>query len=123
MSKSIRELRKEGSAFALGRMMRVSPQKLNLVAGLIRGLPVEKAVSALSFSPKRISADVLKVLKSAMANAEHNLGMDADDLLVSEATVGRAMVMRRLDIKGRSRSGRIEKPYSHLRIVVSQGEK
>lgn len=110
----------EASARAIGRRLRVSPQKLNLVAGMIRGLSVVQAQSVLAFSVKRIARDVRKILLSAVANAEHNVGMDVDKLYVREASVGRALVMRRLDIKGRSRSGRIEKPLSHLRIIVSE---
>ncbi len=109
-------------AFALGRMLRVSPQKLNLVAQMIRGLSAEKALRLLSFSPKRIAVDVRKVLASAVANAENNQGLDMRRLVVVEATVGRALVMRRLDVRGRSKSGRIEKPFSHLRIVVCEPE-
>ena len=105
---------------ALGRRIRVSPQKLNLVAALVRGISVEKASAQLAMSSKRIAADVRKVLLSAVANAENNLGLDPDTLFVSEATVGRALVMKRLDIKGRSRSGRITKPFSHLRVIVSE---
>lgn len=107
-------------AFARGKMLRVSPQKLNLVAQMIRGLAVEKALHALAFSPKRIARDVQKVLGAAIANAEHNQGLDAHKLVVAEAVVGRALVMRRLDVKGRSKAGRIEKPFSHLRVVVCQ---
>lgn len=108
------------SAIARGCRIRVSPQKLNLVAALVRGVSVEKASAQLAMSSKRIAADVRKVLLSAVANAENNMGLDPDTLFVSEATVGRALVMKRLDIKGRSRSGRITKPLSHLRVVVSE---
>jgi large subunit ribosomal protein L22 len=110
----------EKSAVAFGRMMRVSPYKLNLVAQMIRELPVDRANATLDFSKKRIAKDVRQVLKSAIANAEHNFGCNRETLYVHEASVGRATVMRRLDIKGRSRSGRIHKPLSHLRIVVSE---
>jgi large subunit ribosomal protein L22 len=109
-------------ALAFGRMLRVSPQKLNLVAQMIRGLSAEKALRVLSFSPKRIAVDVKKVLASAVANAENNQGLNVGRLVVVEATVGRALVMRRLDVRGRSKSGRIEKPFSHLRIVVCEPE-
>lgn len=111
------------SAIARGSRIRVSPQKLNVVAALIRGFSVEKASAQLAMSSKRIAADVRKVLLSAIANAENNKGLDPDALFVSEATVGRALVMKRLDIKGRSRSGRITKPLSHLRVVVSEVKK
>lgn len=108
------------SACANLRMLRVSPQKLNLVAGMIRGKSVGLAINELTFSPKRIAQDVKKTLMSAIANAENNHQLDVDRLVVSEAVVGQALVMKRLDIKGRSRMGRIRKPFSHLRIVVSE---
>ncbi|OJW53260.1 MAG: 50S ribosomal protein L22 [Alphaproteobacteria bacterium 41-28] len=110
----------EYSAMANLRMLRVSPQKLNLVAQMIRGLRVDKAINALTFSPKRIAIDVKKTLLSAIANAENNHGLDIDKLFISEATVGKALVMKRLDVRGRSKAGRIKKPFSHLRIVVSE---
>jgi large subunit ribosomal protein L22 len=112
----------ENCALAWGKMIRVSPQKLNLVAKMIRGLSADKALRALSFSPKRIAVDVRKVLASAIANAEHNQGLNPQKLYVQEATVGRALVMRRLDVKARSKAGRIEKPFSHLRVVVCEPE-
>src|ERR1700722_9991244 len=102
------------------RMVRVSPRKLNLVAQMIRGRKIDKALNALTFSPKRIAHDVKKTLLSAVANAENNHGLDIDKLYVSEATVGKALVMKRLDIRGRSKAGRIKKPFSHLRIIVSE---
>ena len=110
----------EYSAMANLRSIRISPQKLNLVAQMIRGLKVDKALNALSFSPKRIANDVKKALLSAIANAENNHGLDIDRLRVSEASVGKGLVMKRLDIRGRSKAGRIRKPFSHLRIVVSE---
>ena len=110
----------EYSAMANLRMVRVSPQKLNLVAQMIRGKEVSKALNDLTFSPKRIAGDVKKTLLSAIANAENNHGLDIDKLFISEATVGKALVMKRLDIRGRSKAGRIRKPFSHLRIVVSE---
>ena len=112
----------ENCAFASAKMLRVSPRKLNLVAQTIRGVHVEKALRYLTFAPQRIAHDVKKTLQSAIANAENNHGLDVDTLVVSEATVGRALVMRRMDYRGRSKSGRIEKPFSHLRIVVEQPE-
>jgi len=108
------------SAMANLRMIRVSPRKLNLVAQMIRGQKVDRAIDALTFSPKRIADDVRKTLVSAISNAENNHGLDIDKLYVSEATVGKALVMKRLDIRGRSKAGRIKKPFSHLRIVVSE---
>jgi large subunit ribosomal protein L22 len=110
----------EYAAMANLRMVRVSPQKLNLVAQMIRGQRVDRAINALTFSPKRIAIDVKKTLLSAIANAENNHGLDIDKLFVSEATVGKALVMKRLDIRGRSKAGRIRKPFSHLRIVVTE---
>lgn len=108
------------SAIANLRMLRVSPRKLNLLAQMIRGQKVDAALDALTFSQKRIAQDVQKALLSAIANAENNHDLDIDKLYVSEATVGKALVMKRLDIKGRSRAGRIKKPFSHLRIIVSE---
>lgn len=108
------------SAIATLRMLRVSPRKLNLVAQMIRGKRVERAIDELAFSPKRIAIDVKKTLMSAIANAENNHGLDIDRLYVSEATVGKALVMKRLDVRGRSKSGRIKKPFANLRIIVSE---
>lgn len=108
------------AASATLRMIRISPRKLNLVAKMIRGIHVEKALNSLAFSPKRIALDVRKVLMSAIANAEHNHGLDIDTLYVTEATVGKALTMKRLDIRGRSKAGRIEKPFANLRITVSE---
>lgn len=112
----------ENEARAVGRMIRISPQKLNLVAASIRGLNVEKALAELSFSSRRISGDVKKVLQSAIANAENNHGLDMDVLFVKEASVGKAMVMKRFHPRARGRSGRIQKPFSHLTIVVCERE-
>lgn len=121
MSKDKTERRlPDHSAMANLRMVRVSPRKLNLVAQMIRGKSVERALNELSFSPKRIALDVKKTLMSAVANAENNHELDIDKLYVSEATVGKALVMKRLDIRGRSKAGRIRKPFSHLRIIVSE---
>ncbi len=108
------------SAIAKLQMVRVSPRKLNLVAQMIRGKKVGKALDSLTFSPKRIAIEVKKTLLSAIANAENNHGLDIDRLYVSEASVGKALVMKRLDIRGRSKAGRITKPFSHLRIIVSE---
>lgn len=108
------------SAIATLRMLRVSPRKLNLVAQMIRGKRVERALDELAFSPKRIAIDVKKTLMSAIANAENNHGLDIDRLYVTEATVGKSLVMKRLDVRGRSKSGRIKKPFANLRIIVSQ---
>jgi large subunit ribosomal protein L22 len=113
---------KDTEAKAVARMLRVSPQKLNLLAQLIRGKRVEKALADLEFSQKRIAHDVRKTLESAIANAENNHGLDVDDLIVAEAHVGRAMVMKRFHARARGRAGRVEKPFSHLTIVVREFE-
>ena len=113
---------KENEAKAVARMLRVSPQKLGLVAGLIRGKKVASALADLEFSRKRIAKDVKKCLESAIANAENNHDLDVDDLVVAEAHVGKALVIKRFTPRGRGRVGRIFKPFSHLTIVVRQVE-
>ena len=113
---------KDNEAKAVLRMLRISPQKLNLVAQLIRGKKVEKALADLEFSHKRISGQVKKVLESAIANAENNHGLDTDALVVAEAYVGNSLVMKRFTARGRGRSSRIEKPFAHLTIIVRQVE-
>ena len=100
-------------------MMRVSPHKLNDVAKLIRQKKVGEAIVLLKSARKRSSHDVLKTLLSAIANAKNNFDLDVDQLVVTEATVGRAIVLRRMDIKGRSRTGSITKPFSNLRVIVT----
>jgi large subunit ribosomal protein L22 len=110
----------ENEAKAVSRMLRVSPQKLNLVAMLIRGKKVATALADLEFSRKRIARDVRKCLESAIANAENNHDLDVDDLVVAQAHVGRAMVLKRFSARGRGRMGRILKPFSNLPIVVRQ---
>jgi large subunit ribosomal protein L22 len=112
----------ENEAKAVARMLRVSPQKLNLLAQLIRGKAVEKALAELQFSRKRIAGDVRKTLQSAIANAENNHGLDVDDLIVAEAFVGKALVMKRFSPRARGRSGRIEKPFANLTIIVREVE-
>ena len=112
----------DNEAKAITRNIRVSPQKLNLVAQLIRGKKVATALADLTFSRKRIATDVKKCLESAIANAENNHDLDVDDLIVAEAHVGKAMVMKRWSPRGRGRSGRILKPFSHLTNVVRQVE-
>ncbi len=107
-------------AEAIARNMRISPRKLNLVAGLIRNLPASQAVATLTFSKRRIAQQVRKTLESAIANAENNHQLDVDRLFVSHAEVGKAVVMRRFHARGRGRSARIEKWFSHLKIVVSE---
>jgi large subunit ribosomal protein L22 len=104
------------------RMVRISPIKLNLVAALIRGLKVEKALANLTFSKKRIANDVKKLLESAIANAENNHGLDVDSLVVTEASVGKAMVMKRFRARARGRGAKILKPFSNMRIVVREVE-
>ncbi len=110
----------DNEAKAVVRMLRVSPQKLNLLAQLIRGKKVSTALADLEFSRKRISTEVRKALESAIANAENNHDLDVDDLVVGEAFVGRAMVMKRFSPRARGRSGRIEKPFSNLTIIVRE---
>jgi large subunit ribosomal protein L22 len=112
----------DNEAQAVARMIRVSPRKLNLVAGLIRGKKVASALADLTFSKKRIAIDVRKALESAIANAENNHDLDVDDLVVAEAHVGKALVMKRFAPRARGRSSRIEKPFSNLTIVVRQVE-
>jgi large subunit ribosomal protein L22 len=109
-------------AQAVRRMMRISPQKLNLVAGLIRGKKVSAALADLEFSQKRISGEVRKVLQSAIANAENNHDLDVDNLVVAEAHVGKALVMKRFSPRARGRVGRILKPFSNLTVVVREVE-
>src|ERR1700674_2261807 len=121
MSKAKRERSlPDNEAKAVTRMLRVSPQKLNLVAQLIRGKKVSTALADLQFSTKRIARDVKKCLESAVANAENNHELDVDDWIVAEAHVGKAMVIKRFVPRGRGRMGRIFKPFSHLTIVVRQ---
>jgi large subunit ribosomal protein L22 len=112
----------DNEAKAVCRLLRVSPQKLNLVAALIRGKKVDTALADLTFSRKRIAGDVKKTLQSAIANAENNHGLDIDDLVVSEAFVGKAFVMKRFHARARGRAGRVEKPFSNLTVVVRQVE-
>ncbi|AVO44673.1 50S ribosomal protein L22 [Phreatobacter cathodiphilus] len=112
----------DNEAKAVARMLRVSPRKLNLVAALIRGKPVDTALADLEFSRKRIANDVKKCLESAIANAENNHDLDVDDLIVAEAHVGKAFVLKRFHARARGRGARIEKPFSHLTIVVRQVE-
>lgn len=112
----------DNEARAVTRLIRISPQKLNLVAQLIRGKPVGKALADLTFSRKRIAADVKKTLQSAIANAENNHDLDVDALVVSQAWVGKNLVMKRWKPRARGRVGRIVKPFSQLTVVVRQIE-
>ncbi len=110
----------DNEAQAVARMIRVSPRKLNLVAGLIRGKKAEEALSILSFSPKAMARDVRKVLASAIANAENNHNLDVDSLVVAEASVGKSLSMKRFTPRARGRAARIVKPFSRVRIVVRE---
>ena len=123
MGKAKTERRLKGNeAQAVARTLRISPQKLNLVAALIRGKKVERALAELEFSRKRIASTVKKTLESAVANAENNHDLDVDSLFVAEAYVGKSIVMKRFHARGRGRSSRIEKPFAHLTIVVREME-
>ncbi|MBT4470492.1 50S ribosomal protein L22 [Amylibacter sp.] len=108
----------DNEAMAVNKMLRTSPQKLNLVAQMIRNKPVEKALADLTFSKKRISADVKKTLQSAIANAENNHGLDVDDLIVAEAYVGKNLTLKRGRPRARGRYGKILKPFAQLTILV-----
>ncbi|MFN4010778.1 50S ribosomal protein L22 [Pannonibacter carbonis] len=112
----------DNEAKAVTRMLRVSPQKLNLVAAAIRGKKVGSAIADLTFSRKRIAGDVKKTLMSAIANAENNHDLDVDRLVVAEAHVGKAFVIKRFHARARGRAGRIERPFSNLTIVVREVE-
>ena len=109
-------------ALAVGTMIRGSARKLNLVAGLIRGRKVEEALNILQFSPKAMATDVRKVLASAVANAENNHNLDVDALVVTEASVGKSISMKRFATRARGRSSRIVKPFSRIRVVVREQE-
>lgn len=113
---------KDNEAMAFARHIRTSPQKLNLVAESIRGLTCEKALAELTFSKRRVAQEVKKVLQSAIANAENNHQLDVDRLVVKEATVGRSLVMKRWHARARGRVGRIQKPFSNLRVIVHERE-
>ena len=112
----------ENEAMAKSRMLRTSPQKLNLVAAMIRGKKVEKALSDLTFSKRRIAGDVKKCLQSAIANAENNHNLDVDELIVAEAYVGKNLTMKRGRPRARGRFGALKKPFAELTIKVRQVE-
>ena len=112
----------DNEAMAKTKMLRTSPQKLNLVAGLIRGKKVEAALTDLTFSKKRIAADVKKCLQSAIANAENNHNLDVDELIVAEAYVGKNLTLKRGRPRARGRFGKIMKPFAELTILVRQVE-
>ena len=113
---------KDNEAKAMVRLIRVSPQKLNLLAQLIRGKKVDRALADLTFSRKRIAKDVKKILESAIANAENNHGLDVDALVVAEAYVGKNMVLKRLRARARGRGAHILKPFAQMTVVVRQVE-
>jgi len=123
MSKPQRERTlKDSEAKAVTRNIRVSPQKLNLLAQLIRGKKVDRALADLTFSRKRVAKDVKKTLESAIANAENNHDLDVDALVVAEAYVGKNMVLKRLRPRARGRASRIDKPFAQMTVVVRQVE-
>jgi len=113
---------KENEARAVTRLMRVSPQKLNLLAQLIRGKKVDRALADLTFSRKRVAKDVKKTLESAIANAENNHALDVDALVVAEAYVGKNLVLKRIRARARGRAGRIEKPFAQITVILRQVE-
>ena len=113
---------KDNEAKAVARLVRVSPQKLNLLAQLIRGKKVDRALADLTFSRKRVAKDVKKTLQSAIANAENNHALDVDSLVVAEAYVGKNLVLKRIRPRARGRSGRILKPFAQLTVVLRQVE-
>ena len=119
-SKMNKKLENINTAMAKAKSIRISPQKLNLVAKSIRGLDIKVAIDQLTFSRKRIAKDVLKVLNSAIANAENNFGLDIDRLKVDEAFVGKSLVMKRMRARARGRAARILKPFSKLTIILKQ---
>ena len=110
----------DNEAMAVARMLKVSPQKLNLVAAMIRGKKVDKALADLTFSKKRIAHDVKKCLQSAIANAENNHGLDVDELVVAEAWVGKNITLKRGRPRARGRFGKIMKPFAEITIKVRQ---
>lgn len=121
MGKEARErVLSDNQARAVGRGVRSSPRKLNLVAQSIRGKKAEHALNELAFSPKRVAKEVKKILQSAIANAENNHDLDVDDLVVTEASVGKNMVLKRFHARARGRGARVEKPFSQITIVVEE---
>lgn len=120
--KAVERQLSDSEAMAFAKHIRVSTRKLNLVAQSIRGLDCEKALVQLTFSHRRVAQDVKKLLESAIANAENNHQLDVDRLYVSEAYVGRALVMKRFRARARGRVGRIEKPFSNMRLIVRERE-
>jgi large subunit ribosomal protein L22 len=123
MGKKAAERRlQDNEALAYGKNLRISPQKLGLVAGLIRGKTCEQALAELRFSKRRVAHDVRKILESAIANAENNHQLDVDKLYVAEVSVGRSLLMRRWQARARGRVGRIRKSFSNLRLIVRERE-
>ncbi|MDD4519656.1 MAG: 50S ribosomal protein L22 [Alphaproteobacteria bacterium] len=120
----VEKLKKEEkvSVKAIDRAIRCSPQKLNIVATMIRGMGVSRAISELSFSKRRVATHVKKVLLSAIANAENNHSLDVDRLYVAEAYVGKSMVMKRYKPMAKGRAGHVQKPFSNLTVVVREQE-
>ena len=118
--KSLARVLSDTQATAIGRNIRTSPRKLNLVAQTIRGKRAEAALNELTFSPRRVAIEVKKVLESAIANAENNHDLDVDDLVVTEASVGKNMVLKRFHARARGRGAGIEKPFSQITIVVEE---
>ena len=118
------KIEKEGAMIvkAIGKSLKSSPQKTNLILGLIRGLKVDKAINNLEFSKRRVSNEVLKILKSAISNAENNHQLDIDKLFVKEASVGKSMVLKRFRPRARGRAGKILKTFSRIRILVQEKE-
>ena len=112
----------DNEAMAFAKHLKASPQKLNLIAQSIRGKTCESALATLQFSKRRVAGDVRKLLESAIANAENNHQLDVDRLIVAEATVGRTLVMKRWRPRARGRVGRIQKPYSNMRLIVRERE-
>ena len=113
-------IREDNQAIAKVASIKTSPQKLNLVAGVIRGMNAEKALLQLRFMKKKVAHDVRQCLQSAIANAENNFNLNIDDLFVSKVLVGKALVMKRVRFRARGRVGRIQKPFSNLTIVVEE---
>ncbi len=110
----------DNEAKAIGRTVRTSQYKLNRVVESIRGKPVEQALADLTFSPKRIASEVIKVLRSAIANAENNQNLEIDELVVAQAWTGKNMILKRFHARARGRGSRIEKPFSELTIIVRE---
>src|SRR3546814_10272626 len=116
------DLLADDEAMAFAKHLKTSPQKLNLVAGMIRGKKADAALAELAFSQKRISGEVRKVLQSAIANAENNHQLDVDNLYVKQVSVGKTLLIKRFQARARGRAGRIQKPFSNLTVIVGERE-